>query len=211
MKAYVGQTRSAAWIAELSALGFGEMTVREEFPPRRSPWVFDNGAFKDWHSGREFRAEVYQRSIDRLALDGTRRPDFIVAPDIVAAGLASLRFSESWVKRLEWLELPIYLVVQDGMTAPDVVAAMAPYAGLFVGGSLEWKLRTAPEWVSLAHAHDRKCHVGRMGTCPRVRAARRWGVDSIDSALPLWSRKNLERFVRGFSDAPTGDLFEGVA
>lgn len=208
--AYVGQARGSKLIAELTELGFGECTVREELPPRRWPWFFDNGAFKDFSASRPFATAKYEAALDKLAADPALKPDFIVAPDIVAAGLESLRFSESWAKRLTWLGLPIYLVVQDGMAEADVSAAVDPYAGLFVGGSLEWKLRTAPRWVELAHLHGRRCHIGRMGTRERVRAARRWGADSIDSSLPLWSRANLERFVAGFSDPLTGDLFGGV-
>ena len=197
-------------IAELESYGFGEMTVREEFPPRRLPWVFDNGAFKDWTAGVPFQTERYEVALDRLAVSESR-PDFIVVPDVVSAGLESLRFSESWVERLSWLGLPMYLVVQDGMSEHDVRAALDPYAGIFVGGSLEWKLRTAPRWVEFAHLYGRRCHIGRMGTRERVRAARRWGADSIDSSLPLWARANLNRFLQGFHDPLTLDMFEEAA
>lgn len=210
MMAYVGQTRAKALIAELASHGFGEMTVREEVPPRRTPWVFDNGAFKDWTAGVAFQTARYEAALDKLATC-LERPDFIVVPDIVAAGMDSLRFSESWARRLSWLGLPMYLVLQDGMTEADVRAAQDPYTGLFVGGSLEWKLRTAPRWVEFAHIHGRRCHIGRMGTRERVRAARRWGADSIDSALPLWARANLERFIQGFTDPLTLDMFEEAA
>jgi len=62
---------------------------------------------------------------------------------------------------------------------------------------LPWKLRSAREWVRLAHRHGIKAHVGRVGTERRVAWARRIGADSIDSCLPLWSEENLERFLRG--------------
>jgi hypothetical protein len=207
MMAYVGQARGSKLIAQLVALGFGEMTVREEFPPRRTPWVFDNGAFKDWTAAVPFQTPKYEKALDRLAVSPLR-PDFIVAPDIVASGLESLRFSESWAERLSWLGLPVYLVLQNGMREADVLAAMAPFAGLFVGGTLDWKLRTSQTWVEFGHLHGRRVHIGRMGTTERVRAARRWGADSIDSSLPLWSVDNLRRFVAGFHDA-IGDLLDG--
>lgn len=205
--AYVGQTRAAKLSAQLTELGFGECTVREEFPPRRFPWFFDNGAFRDFTKGVGFLESRYQAALDKLSASSLR-PDFVVAPDIVAGGLASLRFSESWASRLAHLGLPVYLVVQDGMTEADVRDALTPYAGVFVGGSLGWKLRTAPRWVEFAHLHGRQCHIGRMGTRDRVRAARRWGADSIDSCTPLWSAANLARFVAGFRDGVT-DLLDG--
>lgn len=209
--AYVGQTRAAKLSAQLTELGFGEMTVRGEFPPRRFPWVFDNGAFKDWggpHVRGQFKTAAYEKALEKLALSSVPRPDFVVVPDIVAAGLESLRFSDSWLPRLEWLELPLYLVVQDGMTEADVSASLDAYAGIFVGGTPEWKELTSPSWVQFAHLHGKPCHIGRMGTRPKVRAARRWGADSIDSCTPLWSKENLARFVAGFSD-PIDDLLAG--
>lgn len=211
MMAYVGQARGSRLIATLQALGLGECTTREEVPPRRTPWFFDNGAFKDFTAGVAFQTARYERALDRLSSTPGLRPDFVVVPDIVAGGLESLRFSASWAERLSWLGLPLYLVVQDGMTERDVAGALDSYAGVFVGGSLDWKLRTARQWADFAHLHGRQCHVGRMGTRERVRAARRWGVDSIDSSLPLWSADNLARFVAGFSDPLTGDLFEDCA
>lgn len=211
MKAYVGQARGSKLVAKLTALGFGEMTVREEFPPRRFPWVFDNGAFKDWGGPKKngkFQTARYEEALERMVLSTVPRPDFVVVPDIVAAGLESLRFSDSWLPRLTWLALPLYLVVQDGMTEGDVAVAISAYAGLFVGGSPEWKMLTAPQWVQFAHLHGKPCHIGRMGTRQKVRAARRWGADSIDSCTPLWSEANLARFVAGFSD-PLDDLLGG--
>jgi hypothetical protein len=44
------------------------------------------------------------------------------------------------------------------------------------------------------------CHIGRVGTYNRTRWARRIGADSIDSALPLWSEENLQRFLAGLRD-----------
>lgn len=195
---YVGQTRAAGWIRLLESYGFGEMCVRGEVPPRRNPWAFDNGAFKDWTAEKAFDEVRYQKDLDWLWLHCTIPPDFIVVPDKVAAGLESLRFSEHWRPRLEAHGLPLYLVLQDGMTEADVEAVAGPYAGLFVGGSVGWKLRTAPAWIQVAHRLGKRCHIGRMGTEKKVRAALRWGADSIDSCLPLWSEDNLKRFLRGF-------------
>ncbi len=68
-------------------------------------------------------------------------------------------------------------------------------------------MKTGLAWCNFAHAHGLKCHIGRMGTENKARAAFRWGVDSIDSALPLWSENNLKRFLRGFKPALSGQLF----
>lgn len=211
MNVYVGQTRAAGWIRTLESYGWGEMCVREEVPPRRTPWAFDNGAFKDWTSEKPFDETRYLRALDALHLVCNTRPDFIVVPDLVAQGTKSLDFSLSWLPRIRkaGAKAPLYLVLQNGMDEQllDDFGCLHEFAGLFVGGTLDWKLKTAPGWVGFAHARGLKLHVGRMGTTNRVRAAIRWGVDSIDSCLPLWSEGNLERFKRGFTPAQSRELF----
>jgi hypothetical protein len=174
--------------------GWGEMTCRGELPSRRQPWAYDNGAFVDWRRGQRFNADAFEADMDRLP--SLSNPDFIVVPDIVAGGPLSLGFSLAWRDMLDGLA-PLYLAVQDGMTTEDVAPFVDDFAGLFVVGTLPWKLRTGTSWVSLAHAHERPCHIGRVGTMERVQWARRIGADSIDSCLPLWSEDNLARFVAG--------------
>lgn len=73
---------------------------------------------------------------------------------------------------------------------------------VFVGGSLRWKVATGARWVQLAHAHGRRCHVGRVGTPRRAAWALRIGADSIDSCFPLWSRTNLAEFVAALRGQP---------
>lgn len=199
MTIYIGQTRSRRLIEYLTSKGWGEMTVRGELPPRRRPWAYDNGAYKDWTAGRNFNVQAYERDLERLAAMEGARPDFAVAPDVVAGGPKSLDLSLAWAPRIAHLA-PLYLAVQDGMSEGDVAAVVGPFAGLFVGGSLEWKVRTGGTWVALAHHLGRRCHIGRVGTERRLRWARRIGADSIDSCLPLWSADNLARFERGFGD-----------
>lgn len=197
MRAYVGQTRSARLIARLAAAGIGECTQRDEYPPRRSPWFIDNGAFKDWRAGVAFDAVQWRVAVGRArAAVAAPPPEWAVTPDLVARGWESLDFSLSFVGELEGMNP--YLVVQDGMEQdPQRVARAAEgrFAGLFVGGSLPWKLATGSLWVELAHSVGLPCHIGRVGTVRRVRWAREIGADSIDSCLPLWSTQQLDAFL----------------
>ena len=205
MKVYVGQTRSRALIAELVALGIGEITQRHEVPPRRTPWALDNGAFGDWRAQRPFDAAQFRNAIARAR--ALSRPDFVVVPDLVAQGRDSLALSLKW--RDECADVaPPYLVVQDGMTDDDVAEVIERFDGLFVGGTLPWKLSTGAAWVRLAHAHGRRCHVGRVGTAKRVAWAKRINADSIDSSLPLWSRSKMTGFVAAIRSSQT-ELFGG--
>jgi hypothetical protein len=99
------------------------------------------------------------------------------------------------------------------MEPEDVAPVAHHFAGLFVGGTLAWKIKTAARWIRWAHAQARplRCHIGRVGTPDRVRWARRIGADSIDSALPLWSSENLSRFLRALEPEPQRELFAQVA
>jgi hypothetical protein len=168
-----------------------------------------NGAFGDWKAGREFAADAYTADVATLRAHRLVRPDFVVAPDIVAGGAASLERSREWLSRLVDMG-PVYLVVQDGMEPACVPTLAEGFAGLFVGGSLEWKLATGSEWVKAAHAVGLPCHIGRVGTPERIRWAQRIKADSIDSSLPLWSAENLRRF-RSAVETHQGELWEAAA
>lgn len=203
----VGQTRSRKLIARLAALGIGEMTQPDEYPPRRRPYILDNAAFKSWKAGRPLDEEAFRVALDACKVDP---PLFVVVPDRVAAGVASLAYSLSWVDECQDAA-PAYLAVQDGMHLRQVARVLHRFAGIFVGGTLRWKLKTAEAWVELAHTHGKRCHVGRVGTPKRVRWAQRIGADSIDSSLPLWSEGQLGRFLMALTKSAQADLFKGAA
>lgn len=204
MKAYVGQTRSRSLILELIELEFGECTQPREFPPRRTPWFLDNAAFSAWKKGIPFDAKRFTSAM-RLAKDYETPPDFVVVPDKVAEGVESLEFSRSWVELCRPLGAPCYLAVQDGMQiAEDTISG---FDGIFVGGTLEWKIQTGHEWVTLASSIGIPCHIGRVGTAKRIKWAKRIKADSIDSCLPLWSRDNLRIFVNALNNNHQYELF----
>ena len=197
--AYVGQCRGAALIAQCEAHGIGEMTQPNEYPPRRAPWALDNGAFKLWRSGKPFDGVKFM-AVATAAAAREVRPDFVVCPDVVAGGLDSLKLSLAWAPQLRALGHRLALVVQDGMTSDDVAPHLHLFDVVFVGGTLSWKLATMALWADLAHQHGLTCHVGRMGGRGRVLAAKRAGVDSVDSCVPLFSKENMATFVGGLSD-----------
>ncbi|MGH9883885.1 MAG: hypothetical protein ACREBE_00030 [bacterium] len=201
MRVYTGQTRSRRAIALCERFGLGECTNRGELPPRRtaSGWFLDCGSFVDWKAGRPFDFVRWDRDLRyvayRLEAGKLQAPDFIVMPDLVGGGAASL------IRSMEELasvppELPVrYLVVQEGMTTAQVAEVLPHFGGIFVGGaSMAWKLGSAPGWIELAHAHGRRCHIGRIGTLARLELAQRMGADSCDSCQPLWTLDRLEAF-----------------
>lgn len=196
VNAYVGQTRSYKLIEWLRTEGIGECCQPREFPPKRLPWMFDNGAFAAWKAHEPFDAAAWLYALRSIPDGVGQPPDFAVAPDIVAGGLDSLAMSTAWLEQLQLARIPAYLAVQDGMDHESVTRALKRgFAGVFVGGTLNWKLDTGYAWVALAHRLGLPCHIGRVGTAQRVEWAAEIGADSIDSCLPLWSAENMAKFV----------------
>ena len=219
--AYTGQSRSTEWCGRLVEVELGECTVRGELPPRRGPWFYDNGAFGDFVEVRPFDASRFERDMRAIRLwsdpagpgipwnkhgagNVMPLPQFIVLPDLVARGAESLRFSVDYaIGALAPLGgyppgVPLYLAVQDGMEEPAVLEAVARIGagGLFVGGSLAWKLQTGEAWVRFAHALGLRCHIGRAMSADRIAWATRIGADSIDGNAPNWSDEGLACSVR---------------
>jgi hypothetical protein len=185
-------------IKDLTDEGIGECTCRGELPPRRFPWFFDNGAFRDWTAEKPFNEPAFIRDLERLR--EMPAMDFLVAPDVVAGGMQSLDTSISWLQRIEAnTASPIFIAVQDGMTPEGIADRLDGFAGIFVGGTLPWKLRTGHLWCDMAHKRGLICHIGRVGTAKRVHWARRAKADSIDSCLPLWSHANMTTFLRALN------------
>lgn len=226
MKIYVGQTRGRRE-PEMTALGFGEMTQPREWPPRRTAngWAHDNAVFTQWKAGKPFDDGTFHEHLQACLLAEARgwwevsrsgallrepstRPDFLVLPDVVADGAASFRTSMEWLPWAEPLGWPLFFVVQDGMTAPDVASILPDVDGLFVGGSSSWKWATGAAWGALCLDWDKPLHIGRVGTGKRARWAREIETClpglrlSVDSCIPLWSEGNMRRYCDGVETEP---------
>lgn len=207
IRGFVGQCRGAKLIAKCNAAGLGEMTQPSEFPPRRFPWILDNGAFKLWRSGKPFDGAKFWSVVERAA-EHNPRPEFVVCPDVVAGGLESLALSLAWADRIEPTGLKMALVVQDGMTEADVAPHLHRFAVLFIGGSLEWKLATLSYWARVARDHGIKVHAGRIGGRKRMLLAKRAGIDSVDSCVPLFSDGNMSNFLNALTLPGQVTLFD---
>lgn len=198
MKVYVGNAGRLRDLALMREWGWGRLVSATSWknPVAGIPWALDNGAYSDWLAKVPFNTGRFLTvlgKVDAAIRAGADRPDFIVIPDLVAGGDRSLWFSHDWMHDNEE-ELPDerwYLAVQDGMDTPSLVSrvvdALAP-AGIFVGGTLAWKHRTAEAWVRFAHERGFKCHIGRVPTLQRLKWAERIGADSVDSTT--WPRND---------------------
>lgn len=149
-------------------------------PNYKFRYFLDNGAFSCFVKGIEWSSDNFLNLRKRF-LKNEKKPDFIILPDIVAGGKKSLKRSELWLNILYDETTNYYLAVQDGLT-PNNIKTVDKINGLFVGGTMEWKLKTAAKWVQFAHKNNLKCHIGRIGTIEKIKWAEKIKADSIDSS-----------------------------
>ena len=197
----------------IERMGWGRMYISR--PPRPyvdEPWGFDNAAFRVYtHRGKpiDVSADDEQVWIDRFCKrleraheTATSDPILAVIPDRPFRNEESLERSWNW---LENGDLPEswnwYLAVQDGMTPTTVLPFVDRIAGIFLGGSNEFKLE-APMWCGFAHREGLKFHYARCGTRQKLHDAMRMGADSIDSALPMWTRERWTAFEDAWLEGP---------
>lgn len=175
--AYASRTGTRRNLAVMRECGWRILVTPAEQRTEGFPYALDNGA---WTSrpgqGKEWDEAAFVRLTERL---GTCA-DFVVAPDVVASGLASLRLTEAWLPRRVGVARRRLVAVQDGMTTADVRPMLGPSVGIFVGGSTAWKLSTMRAWGELARERGAYLHVGRVNTIRRIRLCQDAGADSFD-------------------------------
>lgn len=183
---FVGEHRGRRFVRELRARGWGRMFADRAPTPAdlEEPIGFDNGAFSAWSNGRPFPKDRFLRRVEQT-VERDIVPRLAVLPDIVAAGRRSLDFSLRWQDsgRLPgaW---PWFIAVQDGM-APDHLAGLeGRFAGVFLGGSDDYKT-TAATWCEWSHDRGLRFHYARCGTIRKLEASLRIGADSVDTTTLL--------------------------
>lgn len=160
------------------------------------PYAIDNGAWSDFQAGRPFDDIAFGLLVDKLGAAA----DWIVLPDIVAGGMASLELSIRWSNRCRAACGLVLIAVQDGMEPADLAPFVGGAVGIFLGGSTEWKLARMEQWGQFAAEVGCHYHVARVNTRRRFRLAIASGACSIDGSsasrfaksLPLldnWSRQ----------------------
>ena len=128
------------------------------------PYALDNGAWSAFTQGRAFDERAFGVALARLG----NGADWVVMPDIVAGGLASLELSLRWMRRVLDSTNRGLIAVQDGMNPSDVSPFLGVRVGLFVGGSTAWKLATMGLWGAVGARSGAWVHVGRVNTARRI-------------------------------------------
>lgn len=208
MRAYASRTGTRRTLEALRTAGWRLLvSARGKLRHEGFPYALDNGAWTAFQQGEAFDVPAFEKAVEW----GGHGADWLILPDIVGAGLDSLRFSMEWAPRLQGV-CPLLLAVQDGMTVNDVAAIVGPGVGIAVGGSTEWKEATVSEWGQLARTTGAYLHVLRVNTCRRIDLCRDAGADSFDGSsvtrfvktLPLLdgARRQLS-LIEGAQHVPT--------
>lgn len=178
MIAYASRTGTKRQLRLLAAHGWRLLvSARGVLRTEGFRYALDNGAWTAFQRGEPFDESAFMRAVDLLGTGA----DWIVVPDIVNGGLASLEYSLSWLDRLRGAG-PLLIAVQDGMAPGDVRGLLGTSVGIAIGGSTEWKEQTASLWTRTAHAHGAVCHMLRVNTQRRYHLADGAGVDSFDGS-----------------------------
>jgi len=175
--------RAHGWRILVSAAG--------EWRNEGFPYAIDNGAWTAFQQGRPFDEKRFEGIVRELG----RGADWIVAPDIVEGGLASLDFSLEWLPCLLPIA-PVLIAVQDGMRIRDLEEYVDERVGIFVGGSTKWKEASLPMWGELRRSSGCHLHVGRVNTCRRIRLCALAGADSFDGTSVTRFAVNIHRLDR---------------
>lgn len=161
--------RAAGWRLFVSAKG----VLRTE----GFPYALDNGAWTAFTKGEPFDVAAFEKAFDLLGAEA----DFVIVPDIVAGGRASLDLSLSWMDRLGAARL-LLIPNQDGLEPEDFEDLVGPRVGIFHGGSTEWKIEQMVKWGRWTAERGVYFHVGRVNTGPRFRLAHVAGANSVDGS-----------------------------
>jgi hypothetical protein len=139
-------------------------------------YALDNGAWTAFQKQQPFDEVLFLKALAKLGRDA----DWVVVPDIVAGGRASLEFSLQWLPRVLGSTGRALIAVQDGMVKEDVADLIGEFCGIFVGGSTEWKEATIASWCELARSRGAWSHVGRVNTARRIQLCVSAGATSFD-------------------------------
>jgi hypothetical protein len=155
-------------------------------------YAIDNGAWTAYQQNQPFDEAAFVLAVDRLG----EQADWVVLPDIVEGGLASLDYSLRWKERLRGMPTKLLIAVQDDMQVDDVVGFLSTSVGIFIGGSTRWKEATAQAWGSVARRRHCHLHVGRVNSARRIRICAAAGADSFDGTSASRFAKTLPRLDR---------------
>lgn len=145
-------------------------------------WGADTGCFSNPDS---FSIVAYLNWLDARPRETCL---FATAPDVVGDANATWRKSASVLPMIRSLGYKAALVAQDGIENPD----WDTFDVLFVGGTTTFKLAESTYALAQeAKERGKWCHMGRVNSERRLRAAAISGYDSVDGTYLKFGRDVL--------------------
>jgi len=159
--------------------------------PGYQHYAMDCGAWIAHNRGTTLDEALFEKFVARYH----QNADWIVLPDIVAGGQASLALSLSWIGRLP-ASSKLLLAAQNGMTFDDVSQHLNERIGIFLGGDTDYKLSTGHAWGEIARQRHCYFHVGRVNSARRIMWCSEIGADSFDGTSATVYSQTLPRLER---------------
>jgi hypothetical protein len=183
MIGYASRTGTKRNLDALRRRGWGLLVSRAGAWRREGfvQWAADNGAWSDYQAHRDFDEDAYERFLTWVEAQEAL-PDWLVLPDVVAGGTASLALSTRYLNRCQAVAPLVLIAVQDGMEEADVAPLVSSRVGLFLGGSTEWKLANMIRWGRFCAARRCYYHIARVNTFKRMALAQAAGAASVDGS-----------------------------
>lgn len=189
-----GDIRRANQIAP--GIRHGHCWSPQKQTPHDNPWFLDNGVYSAWDNDRDWYPEPWAEALMNCREKMPRDPDFVVLPDALGDAEKTLARSRRLADNVfpDWTRA---FAVQDGMSVTFALDAADELdcGYLFIGGTAEWKRRTAEDFIGPAHNAGLRVHIARPSLPGGIMWARDIGADSIDTTsivrTPAWH--HLER------------------
>lgn len=147
-------------------------------------FALDNDAYSCFSNGTEYDFSAWEKFLQKVC-NSRIEPIWALVPDVVGNREKTL---EQWGMFVEVIAgscgWKTALAVQDGMTREDVLGLKFHPDVIFVGGSTEWKWKTAHLWCK----EFPRVHIGRVRS-RRLPYCQQIGAESCDGTG--WFRESV--------------------
>lgn len=150
--------------------------------PQVPDFILDNAAYPAFSRHELLNLDLYREFLRKAT--GRGSPYFAVIPDIVCGGMASFNFS---AENIDLIPKGInrYFVVNPAITEHDLIPYFDEIEGQFISLAAFRRVWDIRRYVVMAHNHDLKAHIGKVGTGKAYTLSATVGADSCDGSTPM--------------------------
>lgn len=214
-------SNSSGWLWHCLARETGKLGHLHSPGHQRGPWpwfpyALDNGVFSMWNpDDNSFDSDRWENSGEQAwrrllfwAQSNRQKPTWLIVPDRPGSRDETLfKWATYAPPLLAHFVAPLAIAVQDGMTPDDVRGLAIQPAVICVGGTTDWKWKTAAMWCR----EFPRVHVLRCNSPEKLKFLDSIGCESTDGTG--WNRgdrkqtKGLEDWARGLQNKSIWPLY----